>query len=129
MSEQRQRLRAVIEGEIVRLQAIRAPLREQLRESLSETVGELSAYDNDPADLGSETFERSKDLGLERHLTAQLSEMQSALARLDDGSYGFCERCGRPIDAQRLEVIPETRYCLDCARVLQGKDRPDQVLW
>jgi len=44
----------------------------------------------------------------------ELEEIESALARISDGTYGLCERCGRAIGRQRLLAIPEARYCLEC---------------
>lgn len=45
----------------------------------------------------------------------QLAEIRHALGRLDDGNYGLCESCGEEINEARLEVLPATRYCVDCA--------------
>lgn len=46
----------------------------------------------------------------------RLAELDSALERVEHGSYGQCETCGRPIDPERLEVLPAARQCIDCAR-------------
>jgi phage/conjugal plasmid C-4 type zinc finger TraR family protein len=81
---------------------------------------ELSLNDNHPADLGSETFEREKDLGLHRLVKQQVLEVDLALHRLEQGSYGRCEGCGGPIPDARLEVIPEARRCISC----QSSARP-----
>jgi RNA polymerase-binding transcription factor len=45
-----------------------------------------------------------------------LEEIDAALVRLDHGSYGICERCGRPIPAERLDILPHTRFCVGCQR-------------
>lgn len=45
----------------------------------------------------------------------RLAEIRHAMTKIDDGSFGICESCGEPIKAARLEVIPHTRYCVDCA--------------
>lgn len=87
---------------------------------LRESTGELSAYDNHPADMGSETFERSKDLARRRDLQRALADIDLALQRLEEGIYGYCQRCGRPIPRQRLEVLPATPYCGECARQLEA---------
>ena len=60
-------------------------------------------------------FERSLVDTLLRQATTAVAEIDAALARLDDGSYGLCERCGRPIAVVRLEARPYTRYCIDHA--------------
>ena len=61
-------------------------------------------------------FERSQVDALVRQARARLAEVDAALARLDAGTYGLCERCGRPVDEARLEARPEARHCIDCAR-------------
>ena len=60
-------------------------------------------------------FERSQVDALARQAREHLREIDAALARLDAGDYGNCERCGRPISAGRLEARPTARTCIDCA--------------
>ena len=82
---------------------------EGLDESESDQAGELSDYDQHPADTGSETFEREKDLSILESLEAELVEIEAALQRLDDGTYGVDEVTGEPIDPERLEAYPTAR--------------------
>jgi DnaK suppressor protein len=60
-------------------------------------------------------FERSQVDALAKQAERQIEEVDAALARLDDGSYGSCERCGRPIPPGRLEARPAARTCVTCA--------------
>jgi len=60
-------------------------------------------------------FERSQVSALMRQSQAHLAEVDAALARVDDGTYGVCERCGRPIPGGRLEARPTARTCVVCA--------------
>jgi RNA polymerase-binding transcription factor len=60
-------------------------------------------------------FERSQLGALVSQARAHVAEVDAALARLDDGSYGVCERCGHVIAAARLEARPTARRCVDCA--------------
>ncbi|NMB41648.1 MAG: conjugal transfer protein TraR [Firmicutes bacterium] len=98
--------------------------------SLKESTSELSMFDNHPADMGSELFERSKDLSLHRLRLGTLADIEAALKRIADGSYGRCIACGKQIDKERLEVLPYAKYCLICqgAGETKGKrngdDRP-----
>ncbi|GAW92602.1 TraR/DksA C4-type zinc finger protein [Calderihabitans maritimus] len=92
-----------------------------LDKTLRDSVQELSAYDNHPADLGDELFERSKDLALRDRARLQLQKIDDALQRIEEGRYGYCENCGRPIPEERLEVVPETTLCVNCRRLSEGK--------
>lgn len=91
-----------------------------LRESLLESTQELSRYDNHPGDLGTEEFERSKDLALRDNARIQLQKIDDALESIREGTYGYCRRCGREIPRERLEAIPETTLCLECREEMEG---------
>ncbi len=90
-----------------------------------ETVGELSAYDNHPADMGTELFDRTKDFALEEHHDSQLNKVNAALEAINSGSYGKCTECGKDIPFERLEAVPYTLYCKDHSpeQIVPG-DRP-----
>lgn len=81
--------------------------------SLRDQTDELSVIDNHPADLGSEVYERGKDLALAEHQQLHLARIENAMQRIEDGSYGTCTVCGRLIEFERLDAIPETAYCLE----------------
>ncbi|TWH49061.1 TraR/DksA C4-type zinc finger protein [Sporomusa sp. KB1] len=85
-----------------------------LRAALSNTTGELSAYDNHPADLGSETFERGKDLGLRDNERVLLRSVEHALDKIHQGTYGRCDTCGAEIATERLEALPWATQCKKC---------------
>ena len=86
--------------------------------SLTEETGELmsSSSDNHLADTASETYERELDEGLEEDAQGQLREVEAALARIDDGTYGTCSACGKSIPVERLEAVPWTTLCIEDAR-------------
>jgi RNA polymerase-binding protein DksA len=84
-------------------------------ESELSSLGELSSVDQHPADHASETFEREKELTIIESLEGQMGEIDAALARLDEGTYGKCEDCGKPIGEERLEARPTARYCIEHA--------------
>lgn len=102
--------------------------RFNLDETLTSSTQELSAYDNHPADLGSETFEREKDLALWNNAHEILQRLDEALDHMEKGVYGICEDCGREIDVQRLEALPYTTLCIHCQRQEednhQSRERP-----
>jgi RNA polymerase-binding transcription factor DksA len=97
-----------------RLQGVRATFDDDgLDSTETDSVGELSSIDQHQADLGTETFEREKDLSIIERIEAELHDVEYALQRLDDGTYGTCEACGRPIGEARLDAMPAARLCLD----------------
>jgi YteA family regulatory protein len=79
---------------------------------IKESLGELSNYDNHPADHGTEMFEREKDIALNEHAEEQLSDIEHALEAINNGSYGSCEVCGQEIPLERLEALPTTTRCI-----------------
>lgn len=83
--------------------------------SLRESTGELSAADNHPADVGTEVFERERDLAIQGTLEHELQQIHSALQRMDQGEYGTCAVCGLQIPYERLEALPYTAHCLEHA--------------
>jgi RNA polymerase-binding transcription factor DksA len=108
----RERLRAERERVTGLIDEMRA---DGLEQSESDQA-ELAHYDQHPADSGSETFEREKDLSILESLEADLAEIEAALQRLDDGSYGIDEVTGDPIDRARLEAYPTARTNVDTPR-------------
>ncbi|HWS45107.1 MAG TPA: hypothetical protein VN636_04530 [Acidimicrobiia bacterium] len=93
-----------------RVQELITSLRsEGLDQEESEQAGELTHYDQHPADQASDTFEREKDLAILERLETELAEIEAALQRLDDGTYGVDEVTGEPIDPERLAAYPIAR--------------------
>ncbi|MNZ98756.1 RNA polymerase-binding transcription factor DksA [compost metagenome] len=60
-------------------------------------------------------YERGKDIALHEQEELQLNRIDAALAAMDDGSYGFCRTCNKPIPSERLEAVPDTLYCVEHA--------------
>jgi len=85
-----------------------------------ESMGELSSYDNHPADDGTELYEREKDIALNEHYELQLRNIDHALEVMENGTYGKCEVCGMDIPLERLQALPNTTYCKEHS--------PDQVV-
>src|SRR3954467_1814219 len=73
------------------------------------------AYDENFADSGQVAAEQGENRALIGQLEETLTEVERALAKLDEGAYGTCESCGKAIGGPRLEAMPATRYCIDCA--------------
>ncbi|WP_068617610.1 TraR/DksA C4-type zinc finger protein [Paenibacillus tuaregi] len=82
-------------------------------ESLRASTGELTAVDNHPGDVGTETFERSRDMAIDDNLDWELEQINHALERIKSGEYGTCEVCGKEIPYLRLQALPYTAFCID----------------
>lgn len=85
-------------------------------QSVSDSTGELSVCDNHPGDLGSETFERGKDIALKDNAHILLEKVEAALQRISKGTFGYCGKCGKEISLERLEVLPWAYECIECQR-------------
>lgn len=80
---------------------------------MNDSVGEFSGYDNHPADLGTEIYERGKDIALNEESEERLREIDDAIKRMDAGTYGICVECGRDIPIERLQAVPTAKYCIE----------------
>jgi len=98
---------------------------EALRVNRQEGTGNLSNMPTHPADLGSDNYEQEFTLGLLESERALLNEIDEALARIEDGTYGICLGTGKPIGKPRLKARPWAKYCIDYARMIEkGLVRP-----
>jgi DnaK suppressor protein len=109
------------------LDTLRAALEDE-RAQLIEQAADLDAeadikqwrdggFDDDPADTGAANFERERAQSLALHARRILTQIDDALVRMDKGTYGTCQRCGKQIESARLEAIPYATLCLDCKRL------------
>ena len=92
---------------------------EALRNTGGEASGSLSNTPIHMADLGTDNFEQEFTLGLIQNEEQALDEIAAALDRIDQGTFGRCEECHKEIPKTRLQAIPYTRHCVECARKLQ----------
>jgi DnaK suppressor protein len=106
-----------------RLEEEQGELRVQLstieEETFSASQSELSGdvgLDDESADAGTATFEREKDLSIENNVRDLLAKIDRALTRMDNGSYGTCERCGKPIEKARIKALPYVDLCIKDAK-------------
>lgn len=75
-----------------------------------------AGFDDDPADTGSANMERERAQSLSAHARRILEAIDAAMRRMDEGSYGTCERCGATIEYDRLEALPYATLCMSCKR-------------
>ncbi len=102
-------------------EAVSAALNNLHREnsvSLEDETGELvsGSADQHLADTATETVDREIGTTLEEHDERLLAEIDAALRRIEDGTYGKCVNCGAPIPQERLEAMPWATLCIDCKR-------------
>ena len=96
-------------------------LREEHPGSLDDEVEEVAATaDNHLADTASATLGREIDYTLGDNAEQVMSEIDAALQRIEDGTYGVCASCGREIPSARLEANPWASLCIDCKRKAEG---------
>ena len=85
-------------------------------------VSELADYDdNHPADIATETFEREKALALGGNVSELMTKVERALEKLDEGTYGQCDRCGGEIASQRMRVLSYATMCVKCQGAIEGR--------
>jgi RNA polymerase-binding protein DksA len=103
--EERQRVEAAIQN-----------LHDENPGTLAEDAGEETAYDNHLADTATETYDRELDYTLEENSEHVLAEIEAALRRVEEGTYGICANCGKPVAVDRLDALPWATLCIDCRR-------------
>ena len=107
--------------------AFRTTLETERARLLGEVAEAIQAPDQmtygSQAAAASQVFEQQRDLALRERSSQHLEAVVAALARLDDGSYGTCVRCGRTIAPQRLEALPWAAHCIECRTILDRGGR------
>jgi len=112
------RFRQALIEERERVQSAIAHLHHENPGSLEDETGELvsSSADNHLGDTATETFDREMSYTLEENAEAVLAAIDGALQRIEEGTYGTCVRCGKPIAEERLEALPYAELCIECKR-------------
>ncbi len=110
MADRIEAFRERLQRELEDTQARIAQLRERL-----ETKADYGPGRGDPA-----IYQWEFNLALLERAEAQLQQVRAALTRLDAGTYGLCQKCGQPIDDERLELVPLTTHCIRCAQSAKG---------
>ena len=115
-------IKNAIATERERLQDQLRRIREQDRSgSQGAETSELADYDQHEADQGTELYFREADEALYVQFRNELEALNVAERRIQEGTYGYCERCSKPISGDRLEMLPFTPLCIGCAQELEGR--------
>ncbi|MFM8944668.1 MAG: TraR/DksA family transcriptional regulator [Actinomycetota bacterium] len=121
--KERKAIREGLVEERARLEAQRTAIQETtFATDQSEYAGDVSNYGDETADAGTSTFERERDLSLENNLRDLVGKIDRALGRLDDGTFGICERCHKPIEKARVKALPYVELCIKDAQA-QSRQR------
>jgi len=113
-------------AETERIRAALAARRDELREEYDLHLAEIAELQrdrltdsagDDQADTGSKTFEREQEISLAHSILERTTQVERALERLDEGSYGWCERCGNAIPVERLAAFPSATLCVACKQL------------
>ena len=113
-------------AETEKIRAALADRRDELQTEYDQTLSEITELQrdrlgdsagDDQADTGTKTFEREQEISLANNILERISQVERALERLDEGNYGWCERCGNPIPVERLAAFPSATLCVTCKQL------------
>ncbi len=109
------KIKAALDERLVELRAEHestlSEINELQRDRLTDSAGD------DQADTGTKTFEREQEITLANNILERINQVERALERLDEGGYGWCERCGNPIPVERLAAFPSATLCVTCKQL------------
>ncbi len=121
--EQVKQLRQLLITERAKLaEEIKAIARDTAK-SPREASGDLSAYTVHMADMAADTYERELSMNIVSSEQELLYQIDDALKRLDDGSFGICQQCDQPVSMSRLKAVPYASMCISCQRAKEQKHK------
>ena len=88
----------------------------------SDDQSDMAGVGNHLADEGSNVFEQERISTVVADFEDVLAQVNAALDRMDDGTYGVCQRCGKPINQERLEAFPHVAFCIDCQTLIEREN-------
>jgi DnaK suppressor protein len=98
-------------------------LSKELNERISRGPELKSSLGSDVGDLSALNVDSHLSVSFAKRYSNMLKQIDQALARVDEGSYGICEECGEKIDKKRLEILPFTPYCIQCQSRMEEENR------
>ncbi|MEU7713898.1 TraR/DksA family transcriptional regulator [Micromonospora chalcea] len=117
-------------AETEKIRAALAARRDELNAEYDQTLSEITELQrerltdsagDDQADTGTKTFEREQEISLANSIKERITQVERALERLDEGGYGWCERCGNPIPVERLAAFPSATLCVTCKQLAERR--------
>jgi DnaK suppressor protein len=110
-------IRQKISGDLQHLEG------DSLNTNQRDSSGDLSGYSFHMADMATDNFDREFTLGLASNEQQNLNTIDVALRKIEEGTYGFCEDCSKPIPMKRLTAMPHARLCIKCQEIEEKKRR------
>ncbi len=96
---------------------------DSLNTNQRDASGDLSGYSFHMADMATDNFDREFTLGLASNEQQSLNRVEAALRKIEDGTFGICEECEKPITIKRLNAMPYARLCIKCQEIEEKKRR------
>jgi DnaK suppressor protein len=98
--------------------------KDTLNKSPKDASGDISGYTYHIADLATDSYDREFSLGLASNEREVLYQINDALKRIEEGSFGKCLECGKSITKKRLKDIPHTKFCIKCQKIQESGEKP-----
>ena len=121
--EQLKQLRQLLITERAKLAEEIKSIAQDASKSPREASGDLSAYTLHMADMAADTYDRELSMNIVSSEQEILYQIDDALKRLDDGSFGTCQQCNQPITLSRLKAVPYASLCITCQRTKEQKGK------
>ena len=121
--EQLKQLRQLLLTERARLVGELKSITQDASQSPRDAAGDLSGYAVHMADMATDTHERELSMNIASTEQSIIYQIDDALKRLDDGTYGICESCSEPIAMNRLKAVPQATMCIECQRQKEHKEK------
>ena len=121
--DQTKQLRQLLITERAKLAEEIKSIAHDISTSPRDASGDLSAYTIHMADMAADTYERELSMNIVSSEQEILYQIDDALKRLDDGSFGVCQQCTQPITMSRLKAVPYASLCINCQRVKEQKNK------
>ncbi|MBA2755403.1 MAG: TraR/DksA C4-type zinc finger protein [Chloroflexota bacterium] len=118
-TDQQQGIRDALVARQEQLQGELDRLTSEMRDLGADQEAERGSVGNHSADDGSDVNEQERILTISNDLNDMLSEVNGAMVRLDEGTYGTCVRCGKPINPERLEAFPWVQHDVECQAIME----------
>jgi RNA polymerase-binding protein DksA len=115
-SQEIEELRARLESEREELSTQLTTIEDQAFAATQSDMSGDVGVDDESADAGTATFEREKELSIEQNVRDLIQKIDRALKRIEDGTYGICEVCGKPIEKARIKALPYVDLCIKDAQ-------------